>query len=144
VTPFRPSALDGTYVGPDEAYVVVLEGLVQFIHLHYAGNSGFNFVDARFSREGMFTVTNSAFTVVTPAATVKGGFVRVGSIEGTWQEGKVSGTWHADRVSTEPWLDGGALDFQPPSDAVIRQDARVDMRDAPTPPRDAPRDAGRG
>jgi hypothetical protein len=112
------AAIDGTYVGPSEAYVLVQCGEVRALKLLYTGNKGFTFAGQRVDVTGEWPVVTDSFTVKTNLPTIQGKFSRVGHIDGMWMENALGGTWYANRSDG----DGGVTDA--PVDVPARLDAR--------------------
>lgn len=134
--------LDGIYVGPSEAYVLVRLGIVREMRLFYTGNAGLMFVTGRFTQDGSIPITENHFVLSNNALAARGTFVRAGVIEGVWQEARFRGTWSATRVSGPtgqpiPAEGVGPWDF----DAGVPPALPVPT--TPTPPTPPPRDAGR-
>lgn len=93
-----PVDRDGTYSGPDGAFVKVDGDYVLELRLIPKGNAGFTISAANIARTGMFKIENDSFTVLTQGPTIKGTFVDGNrKISGTWSEGEVSGTWRASK-----------------------------------------------
>jgi hypothetical protein len=128
VAPYVPlHELDGIYMGPDEAYVVVQRGYLRELELFYAGNAQLNFTAATLRYGGMREILSEMFMVDQMGIVIRGTFTRPGRIDGTWEDGKLRGTWYANRVTLNPNADARNPD-------VRREDA------AASAPRDSARD----
>jgi hypothetical protein len=93
-----PVDRDGTYSGPDGAFVKVQGDYVVELRLIPKGNAGLMLSAASVGRTGMFKIENGSFTVLTQGPTIMGTFVDGNrKIDGTWSEGAISGTWRASK-----------------------------------------------
>lgn len=106
VAPYEPlHQLDGIYIGPDEAYVVVQRGYLRELELFYAGNAQLNFTAATIRYGGMREILSEMFMVDQMGIIIRGTFTRPGRIDGTWEDGRLRGTWYANRVALNPNAD---------------------------------------